>query len=100
MQFQEFALALGRVGQRSDRGHDGATVRALVDDGVGRCAPTRCARPGTRLLPEDVGWVQRLTTPRVHAFNALLLPDQVGLDDVPAGRAGEAMVTRWTAAGT
>ena len=68
MQAQEFPYALWSVAQRTT-GVGVADVRKLVDDGA--LVRTHALRPTWHLLaPEDLGWIQALTGPRVHAFNA------------------------------
>lgn len=68
VQAQEFPFALWGVTQRT-AGFDVADVRELVDDGA--IVRTHALRPTWHFLaPEDLGWIQALTGPRVHAFNA------------------------------
>jgi hypothetical protein len=68
VQAQEFSYALWGVTQRT-AGFDVGDVRGLVDDGA--IVRTHALRPTWHFLaPEDLGWIQALTGPRVHAFNA------------------------------
>ena len=68
VQAQELPYALWGVTQRT-AGFHVADVRALVDDGA--IVRTHALRPTWHFLaPEDLGWIQALTGPRVHAFNA------------------------------
>ena len=68
VQAQEFPYALWGVTQRT-AGFDVADVRKLVDEGA--IVRTHALRPTWHFLaPEDLGWIQALTGPRVHAFNA------------------------------
>jgi hypothetical protein len=68
VQAQEFPYAMWGVTQRT-AGFDVAAVRKLVDDGA--LVRTHALRPTWHFLaPEDLGWIQALTGPRVHAFNA------------------------------
>jgi hypothetical protein len=68
VQAQEYAYALWGVDQRTP-GVGAAAMRRLIDDGD--IVRTHALRPTWHFLAaEDVGWVQALTGPRVHAFNA------------------------------
>jgi hypothetical protein len=68
MQAQEYALARWSVGQRAP-GLDDATVRRAVDEG--RILRTHALRPTWHFIAAaDLRWIQALTGPRVHAFNA------------------------------
>jgi Winged helix DNA-binding domain len=68
VQAQEFRYALWGVAQRTT-GFAVADVHKLVDDGA--IVRTHALRPTWHFLaPEDLGWIQALTGPRVHAFNA------------------------------
>jgi hypothetical protein len=83
VQAQEFPYALWSVAQRTT-GVRIADVRKLVDDGA--LVRTHALRPTWHLLaPEDVGWIQALTGPRVQAFNAHYYR-QVGIDTESAAR--------------
>ena len=89
VQAQEFAPALWSVAQRTS-GYDEDAVRRAYDDGL--LLRTHALRPTWHfLLPEDIGWVQRLTAPRVHGVSRYYYK-QVGIDDVVAGRAAEVML--------
>jgi hypothetical protein len=68
VQAQEFPYALWSLGRRTE-GYGAADVRKLVDDGA--LVRTHALRPTWHFLaPEDLGWIQALTGPRVHVFNA------------------------------
>jgi hypothetical protein len=83
MQAQEFPYALWSIAQRTT-GVGVADVRKLVDDGA--LVRTHALRPTWHLLaPEDLGWIQELTGPRVHAFNAYYYR-QFGIDAESAAR--------------
>ncbi|GAA4351709.1 winged helix DNA-binding domain-containing protein [Angustibacter luteus] len=89
VQAQEFAPALWSVAQRT-AGYDQDAVMRAYDAGV--LLRSHALRPTWHfLLPEDIGWVQRLTAPRVHGVSRYYYR-QVGIDDAVAGRAGEVML--------
>jgi hypothetical protein len=68
VQAQEYPYALWGVDQRTP-GVGAAAMRRLVDGGA--IVRTHALRPTWHFLAaEDLGWVQALTGPRVHAFNA------------------------------
>ncbi len=67
VQAQEYPYALWAVDQRTP-GVGALALRKLVDDGA--VLRTHALRPTWHFLAaEDLGWVQALTGPRVHAFN-------------------------------
>lgn len=67
-QAQEFPYALWSLAQRTDGSPVIADLRKLVDDGA--IVRTHALRPTWHFLaPEDLGWIQALTGPRVHVFN-------------------------------
>jgi len=77
VQAQEFPYALWSLAQRTTA-VGVAELRTLVDDGA--LVRTHALRPTWHLLaPEDLGWIQALTGPRVHAFNAYYYR-QFGID--------------------
>jgi hypothetical protein len=83
VQAQEFPYALWSVAQRTT-GVGVAELRKLVDDGA--IVRTHALRPTWHLLaPEDLGWIQALTGPRVHAFNAYYYR-RFGIDAESAAR--------------
>ena len=68
MQAQEYAVAKWSVGQRTT-GVTDTEVQAAIDDG--RILRTHALRPTWHFIAaRDIGWIQALTGPRVHAFNA------------------------------
>jgi len=68
MQAQEYAVARWSVGQRTAGFNDDA-VRRAVDDGA--IIRTHALRPTWHFVAAaDIAWIQALTGPRVHAFNA------------------------------
>jgi hypothetical protein len=78
MQAQEYAVAKWAVGQRTT-GADDATVQRLVDDGA--ILRTHALRPTWHFLAaDDIVWIQELTGPRVHQFNAYYYR-RLGIDD-------------------
>ena len=84
MQSQEYALARWSIGQRT-HGFDDAAVQSLVDDG--RILRTHVLRPTWHFVAaDDIAWIQALTSPRVHVFNAYY-NRQHGLDEDHAARA-------------
>lgn len=83
MQAQEYAVAKWAVGQRTT-GVDDAAVQRLLDSGD--LVRTHALRPTWHFVaPADVLWIQELTGPRVHQFNAYYYR-QFGLDDAAAAR--------------
>lgn len=83
VQAQEFPYALWSVAQRT-AGFDVADVRELVDRGA--LVRTHALRPTWHFLaPEDLGWIQALTGPRVHVFNAFYYR-KFGIDADSAAR--------------
>ena len=84
MQAQEYAIAKWSVGQRT-RGFDDAAVQRAVDDGL--ILRTHALRPTWHFIAAaDIAWIQAVTGPRVHQFNAYY-NRQHGLDD-------EAVITK------
>lgn len=89
MQAQEYALATWSVGQRST-GLDEAAVRRAVDEG--QILRTHALRPTWHFIAAaDLGWIQALTGPRVHAFNGYY-NRMHGLDDATAERTNAVIV--------
>jgi hypothetical protein len=89
VQAQEYAYALWGVAQRAP-GVGAAEMRKLVDDGA--ILRTHALRPTWHFLaPEDLGWMQALTGPRVHAFNAYYYRHH-GLDADSAARTNRLIV--------
>ena len=89
MQAQEFAVAKWAVGQRT-MGYDDAAIQRLVDEGA--ILRTHALRPTWHFVTAaDIGWIQALTGPRVHAFNGYMYR-QHGLDDEAFGRTNKAIV--------
>ena len=83
MQAQEYSYALWGLAQRTS-GAGAADLRKLVDDGV--ILRTHALRPTWHFVAaEDLGWIQELTGPRVHALNAYYYR-QIGLDADTAAR--------------
>jgi hypothetical protein len=88
MQAQEYAVAKWSVGQRTT-GYDDAAVQRLVDEGA--ILRTHALRPTWHFVAAaDIGWIQALTGPRVHAFNAYHYR-QHGLDDEVSARTNKAI---------
>lgn len=89
MQAQEYALARWSVGQRAS-GLDDATVRRAVDEG--RILRTHALRPTWHFIAAaDLRWIQELTGPRVHAFNAYYYRTH-GIDEATAQRTNAVIV--------
>ena len=89
VQAQEYPYALWGIDQRTT-GVGAAALRGLVDDGV--ILRTHALRPTWHVLAaEDLGWVQALTGPRVHAFNAYYYR-QHGLDAASAAQTNRLIV--------
>ncbi len=83
VQAQEFPYSLWGVAQRTN-GVGAAGMRKVVDDGT--VLRTHALRPTWHFVaPEDLGWIQALTGPRVHAFNAYYYR-QHGIDEASAER--------------
>lgn len=83
VQAQEYAVAKWSVGQRTS-GFDDAAVQRMLDDGA--ILRTHALRPTWHFVAAaDIGWVQALTGPRVHAVNAHYYRRH-GLDDELAAR--------------
>ncbi len=86
MQAQEFAIARWSVGQRA-HGLDDAAVQRAFDEG--QILRTHALRPTWHFIAAvDLAWIQRLTGPRVHAFNAYYYRSH-GLDPAGAARTNE-----------
>ena len=86
MQAQEFALARWSIGQRA-HGLDDAAVQRAFDEG--RILRTHALRPTWHFIAAaDLTWIQKLTGPRVHAFNAYYYRSH-GLDAGTAARTNE-----------
>jgi DNA glycosylase AlkZ-like len=89
MQSQEYALARWSVGQRAP-GLDDASVKRAVDEG--RILRTHALRPTWHFIAAaDLRWIQALTAPRVHAFNAYYYRT-LGLDEGTAERTNAVIV--------
>jgi DNA glycosylase AlkZ-like len=90
VQAQEYAPAKWGLAQRT-RGFDDAAVQRLVDTGA--ILRTHALRPTWHFIAAvDIGWIQALTGPRVHAFNAYY-NRQHGLDDESARRTNQIIVS-------
>jgi hypothetical protein len=88
MQAQEFAVARWSIGQRA-RGLDDAAVQRAFDEGT--ILRTHALRPTWHFVAAtDLVWIQRLTGPRVHAFNAYYYRSH-GLNADTANRTNEAI---------
>jgi hypothetical protein len=88
VQAQEYAVARWSLGQRCS-GFADADVRRLVDDG--RIVRTHALRPTWHFVAaEDLRWIQSVTGPRVHTFNAYYYR-QLGIDADLAARAADLM---------
>jgi len=89
MQAQEYAVAKWSVAQRTT-GVDDAQMQRLVDDGA--IARTHALRPTWHFVAApDLRWIQAVTGPRVHAFNAYYYR-QLGIDAELAAKAAGAMM--------
>lgn len=89
MQAQEYAMAKWSVAQRTG-GLDDAAVQRAVDEGT--ILRTHALRPTWHFVAAaDIGWIQALTGPRVHAFNAYYYR-QLGIDDELAAKTNKAIV--------
>lgn len=97
VQAQEYAVARWSLGQRcsgfgssSGSAFADADVRRLVDEG--RIVRTHALRPTWHFVAaEDLRWIQSVTGPRVHAFNAYYYR-QLGIDADLAARAADLMM--------
>jgi hypothetical protein len=90
VQAQEFAVAKWAVAQRAAGAVDAATMQRLVDDGA--ILRTHALRPTWHFVAAvDIGWIQALTAPRVHAFSAYYYR-QHGLDDEFTARTNKVIV--------
>lgn len=70
MQAQEYAGAKWSLAQRMRRASDASLEDAF---GRGEILRTHVLRPTWHfVLPEDICWIQTLTSPRVHALNAAI----------------------------
>jgi Winged helix DNA-binding domain len=88
VQAQEFPVAKWSLAQRT-HGYDNAAVQRLLDEGS--IMRTHALRPTWHFLAAaDIGWIQALTGPRVHAFNAYY-NRQHGLDEESAARTNKAI---------
>src|SRR5262245_10989806 len=68
VQAQEYAIARWSVGQRTT-GFDDAAIQRLIADGS--IVRTHAMRPTWHFIAaSDLRWIQAVTGPRVHAFNA------------------------------
>jgi hypothetical protein len=84
MQAQEYGVAKWAVGQRTAAVVD-ADIQRLVDEGT--ILRTHALRPTWHFVaPDDILWIQALTGPRVHQFNAYYYR-QWGIDDTVAAKA-------------
>ena len=89
VQAQEYEESKWSMAQRSG-GPAESEVEALLADG--RILRTHVMRPTWHyVLPEDLGWLQRLTGPRVHVANRASY-NRVGHSDDDLRRADEVMV--------
>ena len=80
-------MAKWSVGQRTS-GFDDAGMQRAIDEG--RILRTHVLRPTWHFVAAtDILWIQALTAPRVHAFNASYYRGH-GLDDQHAARAAKA----------
>jgi hypothetical protein len=91
MQAQDYEPAKWAVAMRSSGAGDAELDRA-VDEG--RILRTHALRPTWHfVLPEDIGWIQMLTGPRVHVLNGHYYRIN-GLDERFRGRC-QRLITRW-----
>ena len=91
MQAQEYEPAKWAIATRA-AGVDNADLDEAVDDG--RILRTHALRPTWHfVLPEDIGWLQALTGPRVHTKNGHQYRLH-GLDDSLRKRT-ENLITNW-----
>lgn len=83
MQAQEYAVAKWSVAQRTS-GFDDSALQRAVDEGA--ILRTHALRPTWHFVAAaDIAWIQALTGPRVHAFNAYYYRHH-GLDDELAAK--------------
>jgi hypothetical protein len=88
VQAQEYAIAKWSVGQRT-AGFDDAAVQRAIDEGA--ILRTHALRPTWHFVAAaDIVWLQALTGPRVHAFNAYYNRAH-GLDDEHAAMTNKAI---------
>ncbi|MCC7450370.1 MAG: AlkZ family DNA glycosylase [Anaerolineae bacterium] len=89
VQAQEYALAKWGLGLRMAHATDDAVEQALTNGDILR---THVMRPTWHFVtPADIRWLQALTAPRVHAFNAYMYR-QVELDDTLFGRCRDTII--------
>lgn len=89
VQAQEFLPAKWALSMRSGYPSE-TTVQQLFDDG--QLLRTHMLRPTWHfVLPEDIIWIQRLTAPRVQAFNKYYYR-KVGLDDAILQQSTDALL--------
>lgn len=89
VQAQEYAVARWSVGQRTS-GFDDTGVQRLIDDGS--IVRTHALRPTWHFVAaSDLRWIQAVTGPRVHAFNAYYYR-QMGIDADLAAKAADLMM--------
>jgi len=90
VQAQEFAVAKWAVAQRTAPAVDAAAMQRLVDDGA--ILRTHALRPTWHFVAAaDIGWIQALTAPRVHAFSGYYYR-QLGVDDELVARTHKVIV--------
>jgi hypothetical protein len=90
VQAQEFAVAKWAIAQRTAPSVDGVAMQRLVDDGA--ILRTHALRPTWHFVAAvDIGWIQALTAPRVHALSAYYYRQQ-GLDDAFTARTNKVIV--------
>ena len=78
VQAQDYPAAKWALGQRVQHATDASIDQAYQD---GRILRTHIMRPTWHfVLPEDIRWLLKLTSPRVHAFSAYYYRKE-GLDD-------------------
>ena len=83
--------------RRRTTGVADADLQRLVDDGA--ILRTHALRPTWHFVaPDDIGWIQALTGPRVHAFNAYYYR-QFGIDDETSRRKTNALIADALAGG-
>ena len=85
VQSQDYGPAKWSLGARSLGVGDAEVERAFADGAILR---THLLRPTWHfVLPEDIGWMLRLTAPRVHALNGYQYR-RLGLDGAVLSRSG------------
>jgi hypothetical protein len=90
VQAQEFAVAKWAVAQRTAPSVDSAAMQRLVDEGA--ILRTHALRPTWHFVAAaDIGWIQSLTAPRVHAFSGYYYR-QLGVDDELTARTSKVIV--------